>query len=538
MLPVPTTTAFAGLTGAFATLILGVLTASWPAVTLGSVLIIALAYLLAATIPLGRRVRRHRLEFAWWLGHSDPGAGGGVVVPGKPFDVRCFLRHRGPMRLVGRRPVPLVAGGARVTGEMIEPLVLEPNSRTDFALRLVAPAAGRVVLHGLALTLEGPLGMFEIPLYFPNPLVVKVLPRAAHPTRVLPRTLAGVSVDPSGASLASPTGSGTELRELRALLPGDAFRSIAWKASARTGRLMVREVEHEVQATRYVIVDVSGTMRGGELGRRKLDFAVELAAAEARRTLDAGDRIGLLTLDGRILSHVTPRDGRPQLLKIFEALLDAAEVVDADLTDISDEEVARVVGRYVRQQDGLDFSRGGQRWDIPMLVRHIEGTLADVPDRQPIRADSAAGTILRRFCRSRGILLPYRTDPRDGVKSPGLAKALREAGGRSRAPMSMMVITDFDGMGALDPLLAAIKLLRLRGHALSFVVPDATTFAPEPRNDLERDLFTVYARSEQRRIQEARASLIPLGVPVLRVTGSDRPGVILARASSKVRRAA
>ena len=40
-----------------------------------------------------------------------------------------------------------------------------------------------------------------------------------------------------------PAGSGTELRELRELRPGDPFKSIAWKASARSGKLLVREVE-------------------------------------------------------------------------------------------------------------------------------------------------------------------------------------------------------------------------------------------------------------------------------------------------------
>lgn len=539
MLPIPTTTAFAALTGALAMVLLGIAAASWPAVMLGATVLVGLTFSLAATMPLGRRVRRHRLEFAWWLGHAEPGSGGGAVVPGKPFEVRCFLRHRGAMRLELHDLVPIAPGGAQLAGDMPEHLVLEPNARTDFSFRLVAPAAGRVVLHGLAVTLPGPLGVFEVPLYFPNPLVIKVLPQAALRTRAAARTITGLPVERSGASLVSPTGNGTELRELRELLPGDAFKSIAWKASARIGRLMVREVQQEVQETRYVIVDASGTMRGGEPGRRKIDFAVEAAAAEARRTLDAGDRIGLLTVDGRVLGHVAPNDGRPQMLRVFEALLDATEAVDEDLTDIDDDEVVAVVGRYVRQQDGVDFSRGsGKGWNVPMLVRHVEEALSGVEDRERVRATSAAGAMLRRFCRIRGIPLPYRPDPRDGAKGPGLAAALREAGGRSRTPMSIVVITDFDAMGSLEPLLAAVKLLRLHGHAVAFVVPDGTTFAREPRSQVERDVFMVYARAEQRRIEEARASLVPLGVPLLRATGADRPGLVVARAGNATRRAA
>jgi uncharacterized protein (DUF58 family) len=529
----------ATLVGALGAVLLGVATSSWPAAVLGGATVVGLALCLAMTMPLGRRVRRHRLEFAWWLAHAEPGSGGGAVVPGKPFDVRCFLRHRSGMRLALHGLRPLAPGGARRVDAPGEVLVLEPNARTEFDFRLVAPAVGRVVLHGLAVTLPGPLGLFAVPLYFPNPLVIKVLPRAALRTRGSPRTITGLPVERSGASLLSPAGSGTELRELRELRPGDPYKSIAWKASARRGRLMVREVEQEVQETRYVVVDVSGTMRGGAPGRRKLDFAVEAAAAEARRTLDAGDRIGLVTVDGRLLAHVAPNDGRPQLLRVFEALLGAIEAVDEDLTEVDDDEVAAVVGRYVRQQDGVDFTRDdGRGWNVPLMVRHVREALKETADVEPIRASSAAGELLRRFCRVRGIPLPYRPDPRDGAKGPGLAAALRAAGGRSRTPMSIVVLTDFDGIGDLEEVVAAVKLLRMHGHAVAFVVPDATTFADAPEDALEADVFRVYARAERRHYREARAALAPLGVPVVRATAEDTPGIVVVRAQRATRRRA
>lgn len=539
MLPIPTPTAVAMLAGALATVALGIVLSSWPAAVLGGSSIVAMALCLAMTMPMGRRVRRHSLEFAWWLAHTDPGSRGGAVVPGKPFEVGCFVRHRGGMALELRSLRPLVPEGAQQVDERIEVLALAPNARTEFSFRLTAPAVGRVVLHGLAVTLPGPLGLFEVPLYFPNPLVIRVLPRAALRSRGAPRTITGLPVERSGASLLGPAGSGTELRELRQLHPGDPFKSIAWKASARRGRMMVREVEQEVQETRYVVLDVSGTMRGGAPGRRKLDFAVEAAAAEARRTIDAGDRVGLITVDGRLLSHVLPNDGRPQLLRAFEALLSATEVVDEDLTEVDDNEVAAIVGRYVRQQDGVDFGAAdGGRWDVAMLVRHARESLRDVRDVEPVRASSPAGELLRRFCRVRGIPLPYRPDPRDGAKGRGLATALREAGGRSRTPMSIVVVTDLDGILALDELVMAVKLLRRRGHAVAFVVPDATTFVDRPQDPVGADVFRVYARSERRRFREARLALAPLGVPVLRATAEDNPSVVVLRAQRATRRRA
>jgi len=507
-------------------LIVGLGTRSPAATTLAGAGFVALAIALALTMPLGRRVRRQRLEFAWWLGHGDPAGGGGAVVPGAPFEVRCYIRHRGPMGLLLAGLTPIVPGGATVRGEAPTVLVLSSRSRTEFAFTLVAPAAGRVVLHGLAVKLRGPFGLFEVPLYFPNPLAIKVLPRAAR-VRTPARLRSGLGVDRGGRNALRRRGGGTEFHELRELYPGDPFKSIAWKASARAGKLMVREVEQEVQETRFLVLDVSGTMRGGQPGTRKLDFAIEAAATEARKALDEGDRIGLVTVDGRILGFVPPRDGPTHMIRIYDALLSATEVVDRDLTDVSDDEVVRIVGRYVRNQDGVDFSqRPGtdHDWDVPGLVRHVRRGLEDAPPREEVVADSPAGALLRSFCQVRGIPLPYRPDPRDGEKAPGLADALRRAGGTKREPASITILTDFDGAGRLDALVAAARLAKSRGHAISFVVPDAPAFSPEPQDELERDLSLVYGRGESRRARDARDVFGRLGIPVIPVGRGAQSG--------------
>lgn len=537
MLPIPTRVAVAGFVAVLATFVIGALTGSLAATSIASAAVIGMAAALAATMPIGRRVRRQRLEFAWWLASGDPSAGGGAVVPGAPFEVKCFLRHRGGEPLVLATLEPIVPGGAQRIDEEPDALALAPSARTEFSFKLVAPAIGRVVLHGLAVTLHGPLGLFAVPLYFPNPLVIKVLPQAAARLPTQARAMPGLPVERSGQSLFAPHGGGTELRELREMRPGDPFKSIAWKPSARRAKLLVREVDQEVQETRYVVLDVSGTMRGGDPGRRKLDHAIEAVAAEARRTLASGDRFGVITVDGRVLAHVVPRDGSAHVLRVFDALLAATEVVDQDLTDVDEDEVVAIVGRYVRQQDGVDFSSSGARgteWNVSMLVRHVSKALAaEEAKEETVIASSPATALLRRFCRVRGIPLPYRPDPRDGAKGPGIAAALREIAQKSLGPMSITVITDLDGLGDPAAMIAAVKLLRLHGHEVSVVVHDGTSFAKAPETQLEKDLFSVYARGEKRRESEMRVLLGPLGVPLARATKDDAPAMLLWKARSR-----
>jgi uncharacterized protein (DUF58 family) len=320
------------------------------------------------------------------------------------------------------------------------------------------------------------------------------------------------------------------LRELREMRPGDPFKSIAWKPSAKRGKLLVREAEEELQETRVVVLDVSGTMRGGEPGHRKLDHAIEAVAAEARRTLAGGDRFGVVTVDGRVLAQVSPRDGGAHVLRVFDALLAATEVVDEDLTDVDEDEVVAVVGRYVRQQDGLDFSTG-TTWNVPTLVRHVERALATEDGKAgPAAATGPSGVMLRRFCQVRGIPLPYRPDPRQGAKGPGIAAVLRGLATNGLGPMTITCITDLDGLGPPEGLLGALKWLRLRGHVVSFVVHDGTTFGKPPGSPLERLLADVYGRGERRRVDEFRALLAPLSIGLRVATASEAPaGLLRAR---------
>src|SRR5207245_8528705 len=104
-------------------------------------------------------------------------------------------------------------------------------------------------------------------------------------------------------------------------------------------------------------------MRGGVPGERKLDHCIEVAALLARDALERGDRVGLVTVDGRVVSQVADAEGVRHMLRIYDALLHATEIVDADLTHADDAAVTAIVGLYLRQQEGIELFASGS-WDL------------------------------------------------------------------------------------------------------------------------------------------------------------------------------
>lgn len=511
MLPIPTTRAAAAFFGCLGMWLVGLMSRSWAATALGSALALLLVAVFSATVPLGRRVRAQRLEFAWWLASRETTVSG-AVVPHVPFQVRCYVRHRGAHGIELTRVTPVLANGAKVIDEEPPAISVMPRARNEFTFTLTAQAAGRVVLHGLAVSLRGPLGLFDVPLYFPNALAIKVLPRTVAVRASTLGMMTGLPLDRSGRHRMRRRGGGTELHELREFLPGDPFKSIAWKASAKTGRLVVREVDQEVQQTLVLVVDACGSMRGGSAGERKLDFALELCVAHARAWLDRGDRVGLITVDGRVLANVQPGDGAAHLIRIYDALLASTEVVDADLTTLDDHEVASLVARYVRQQDGVDFTHGRRgTFDTAELAHYLRGLTPTKTGELPL-APTQAGAVFRRFCRERGIELPHRSAPPGGDKAICLASSVQLAAGNTRVPRSIVLLTDLDGIVDYAPLLATARLLTRRGHSLHVLVPHAEALTRPASNALEQDLRAIYGRAEQRRLREAKQQLGPLGV--------------------------
>ena len=116
-------------------------------------------------------------------------------------------------------------------------------------------------------------------------------------------------------------GMGMEFAEVREYEPGDEVRTIDWNVSARMRRLFVKRYVEERELTVKLIVDCSGSSRGGAGVRDKQGVAAELAAVLALTATRNNDRVGLL-LHSDVVEHVVPpRKGRRHALRMVRDVL-------------------------------------------------------------------------------------------------------------------------------------------------------------------------------------------------------------------------
>jgi uncharacterized protein (DUF58 family) len=112
----------------------------------------------------------------------------------------------------------------------------------------------------------------------------------------VPAVAATGSVHASEASTTAPPrpGWGSDYLGVREYRPGDSMRHVHWPSTARTGSLMVREMEAEQPPSLLLVVDtIADSTPGPEAGRTPLDTACCIAASLCVASIEAGRRVVL-----------------------------------------------------------------------------------------------------------------------------------------------------------------------------------------------------------------------------------------------------
>lgn len=115
-------------------------------------------------------------------------------------------------------------------------------------------------------------------------------------------------------------GHSLEFEQVKEYVPGDDYRTINWKATARKGSLMTNSYIDEKSQQVYCVIDKSRAMKMPFEGLSLLDYAINASLVLSNVALLKEDKAGLITVAEKI-GAVVPADRRPtQINKILEVL--------------------------------------------------------------------------------------------------------------------------------------------------------------------------------------------------------------------------
>jgi len=115
-------------------------------------------------------------------------------------------------------------------------------------------------------------------------------------------------------------GHSMEFEQIKNYVPGDDYRTINWKATARNNSLMVNSYTDEKSQHVYCIIDKSRSMKMPFEGLSLLDYAINASLVLSNVALLKEDKAGLITI-GEKLGSVVAADRKPaQINRILEVL--------------------------------------------------------------------------------------------------------------------------------------------------------------------------------------------------------------------------
>ena len=101
-------------------------------------------------------------------------------------------------------------------------------------------------------------------------------------------------------------GASVDFAEHRGYVPGDDIRRVDWRLYARTDRYYIKQYEADTNTNVSVLFDISKSMTFASGGVSKLEYGSFLAACLAYLAHRQRDRVGIITFDDDIVTHVPP----------------------------------------------------------------------------------------------------------------------------------------------------------------------------------------------------------------------------------------
>jgi uncharacterized protein (DUF58 family) len=148
----------------------------------------------------------------------------------------------------------------------------------------------------------------------------------------------------AGAHKSPLAGFAVEFAGHREYVPGDDPKHVDWRVYYTRDKYFVKQYELETNFVCHLVLDVSASMRYGEVRQQKLLYAAQMAMALGYSIIRQSDKVSLITFDNRVRGIVNPSNSMAQVVRMTEHL-DQIEPVEKTALDQCLTDIASRLGR-------------------------------------------------------------------------------------------------------------------------------------------------------------------------------------------------
>jgi uncharacterized protein (DUF58 family) len=256
------------------------------------------------------------------------------LLDANPVELELSYRGRIPLK------VQLMESGLEkfILKPSILTTDLKPQSRKTLKYNITPITRGDFTFEAVHVRADSALGFITVQKIMKLPKEVRVVPsvKAIRKYNLLTRH----PLRSTGERVIKQKGRSTSFKELRDYIPGDEYRSIDWKVTARRNKLTVREYEDERCQNLIIMIDTGRLMtsfvpRGKKEGATlletdlsvedllpwenplrettRLDFTVNASLVLSYVAISKGDNVGVMAFSDREEIYLPPRSGKGQI---------------------------------------------------------------------------------------------------------------------------------------------------------------------------------------------------------------------------------
>lgn len=238
-------------------------------------------------------------------------------------------RNMVEIRLRNRAGVPLVLEVKDepphlfdVSEDMI-PITLPADSEATVRYAIIPRRRGNYEFGHINIRYPSKFGLFKRRMKIAQNVEVKVYPNLLELKKYVIMARRGRFLE-TGLKQSKLYGEGTHFESLRDYLPDDDYRRINWIATARAGRPISEEYEHERSQNVTIMLDCGRMMTAVIKSMSRLDYAINSALMLGYVCCVKGDKVGLVAFSDNVEAYIPPRGGKQQLYRMAEALYDVS----------------------------------------------------------------------------------------------------------------------------------------------------------------------------------------------------------------------
>lgn len=196
---------------------------------------------------------------------------------------------------------------------------IESSKNTLFQYILEPKERGEYSFGALNIFASSPLGFVSKRFTFQKDAMLPAYPSFVHLRKYELMALQNEFLL-GGIKRIRKLGHTMEFEQIKEYVPGDDVRTINWKATSKTNRLMVNQFQDEKSQRIFMLIDKGRTMKMPFKGLSLLDYSINASMALSHIILKKGDRAGMMTFSKKTENKVAADNKSGQLRRISEAL--------------------------------------------------------------------------------------------------------------------------------------------------------------------------------------------------------------------------